>query len=110
MTGTPLQPGTDEAAAVEAVASADSRAGGHDIPWANSTTGTAGVITSVRQTQQSGMVCRTYQTSRQSYDGIALYAGKACRDAGGIWESVYFRPKRASDGIDPALTASTSET
>lgn len=92
------RPGSDEAVVVKAVAEAKPDATGTaGIPWANTDSGTAGVISALRQSSEGGTTCRTFETSRQSYDGIALYVGKACEMPGGPWQSVFFRPKHPTD-------------
>lgn len=99
VTGTiPPRPDSDETAVVSAVAAATPEAARTaGIPWANADSGTAGVISAIRESSKAGMTCRTFETSRQSYDGIALYVGKACEQPGGAWQGVFFRPKHPSE-------------
>lgn len=70
------------------------------IPWANAATGTTGVISQVVEQTVAGRTCRSFQTSRHSYNGISLYVGEACRPAGGDWRLIEFRPRRGADTLN----------
>jgi len=61
--------------------------------WSNMATGTSGTISAVEQTAQRGKICRSFQTTRQSYDGIGLYQGKACKYKTDPWRLVYLTAK-----------------
>lgn len=84
---------SDEATIRNAVSSADlSRMSQSvSIPWANTTTGSAGVITSIREENNGSYVCRTFITTRHSYRGISNYGGKACLVGSGEWQVVAFK-------------------
>ncbi|MBB4953766.1 hypothetical protein H4S14_001826 [Agrobacterium vitis] len=74
-----------------AVSSADLvRLGTTPVPWANTTTGSAGVITTIAEDSNSGVVCRAFVTSRHAYDGIAKFYGRACLVGNGQWQLVSF--------------------
>lgn len=78
---------SDEVTVKNAVTSADlSKVGAtNTVPWANSATGSAGVVSSIREDESEGQVCRAFQTTRHSYDGIAMFNGQACRAGSGDW-------------------------
>ena len=84
---------SDEATIRNAVTSADlSRmAQSVSIPWANTTTGSAGVINSIREENNGSYVCRTFITTRHSYRGISNYGGKACLVGSGDWQIIAFK-------------------
>ena len=84
---------SDEATIRNAVSSADlSRMSQSvSIPWANTTSGSAGVITSIREENNGSYVCRTFITTRHSYRGISNYGGKACLVGSGEWQVVAFK-------------------
>ena len=70
-----------------AVSSADlARIGGSPIPWANSASGSAGVISSIAENRDNaGRPCRDFVTTRHSYQGIANYSGRTCLASSGEW-------------------------
>ncbi|WP_416798885.1 RT0821/Lpp0805 family surface protein [Ciceribacter azotifigens] len=71
--------GSDEMTVQNAVSSADlSKLGSDPLPWANASTGSAGVVTTIREQKQGGFVCRDFSTTRHSYEGIAYFSGKTC--------------------------------
>ena len=74
---------------------------GAGIPWANPATGTTGVISNVVEASVDGRTCRRFQTSRHSFDGVAIYVGQACRSQDAAWQLIEFRPKRGSDALPP---------
>ena len=84
-------PGTDRASdettVRNAVSSVDlSRNGGNPIPWANSASGSAGVISSVSESRDTGgRLCRDFVTTRHSYQGIANFRGRTCAGSSGEW-------------------------
>ncbi|KQT88063.1 RT0821/Lpp0805 family surface protein [Aurantimonas sp. Leaf443] len=83
---------SDERTVRNAISAADiARLGEADVPWANSATGTSGVITAIQEVQEGGNLCRNFKTSRQRFDGIALYEGKACTRGDGEWTLVRFQ-------------------
>jgi hypothetical protein len=92
-TRAPADTVSDEITIRNAVSSADlSRMPGSvTIPWANTTTGSAGVITSIREENNGSYVCRTFITTRHSYRGISNFGGKACLVGSGEWQVVAFK-------------------
>jgi hypothetical protein len=83
---------SDEATVRNAVSSADiSKPGPLTIPWANTSTGSAGVITSIGEENNGSYVCRKFLTTRHSYRGIANFEGKACLVGSGEWELIAFK-------------------
>jgi surface antigen len=89
----PLAAAVDEAASVSdiatirnAVTSADIDAlKGQSIAWANSDTGARGAITGLSEYSEQGTLCRRFETTRESYDGVALFKGDACLAGQGAW-------------------------
>ena len=58
---------SDEVTVTNAVTSADvAKIGGNPIPWANASTGSAGVITTVLEEKENGIHCRQFRTTRHS--------------------------------------------
>ncbi|WP_438749763.1 RT0821/Lpp0805 family surface protein [Pararhizobium sp. O133] len=77
-----------------AVSSADvSKIGTTPIPWANSTSGSAGVISSIAEQQVNGTTCRRFTTTRHSYQGIAKFDGNTCLLGNGQWYLTSFGPR-----------------
>lgn len=77
-----------------AVSSADvTRIAGNPIPWANSSSGSAGVISSIAEEQVNGTTCRRFTTTRHSYQGIAKFDGNACLLGNGEWYLTSFGPR-----------------
>lgn len=62
------------------------------LAWANRETGSRGTVTEIAETDQEGLVCRRFETSRESFEGIALYKGNACLGADGQWSMLEFAP------------------
>ncbi len=62
-----------------------SKASSVPLGWANRETGSAGTISKVAETSKDGAVCRKFETSRESYEGVALFHGAACIGADGQW-------------------------
>ena len=70
---------SDEATIRNAVSSADIEGlGGAPLPWANAGTGSRGAITALAEHKDKGALCRRFTTSRESFDGVALYQGEVC--------------------------------
>lgn len=55
------------------------------LSWANRDTGSSGMISTVTEKSDDGQVCRRFETSRESYEGVSLYTGHTCLDANGQW-------------------------
>lgn len=84
---------SDEATIRNAVSSADIAVpGAAPLAWANTDTGSRGSISKVIQTNQNGVVCRKFTTTRESFDGIALFNGETCMMAPGAWQLTAFGP------------------
>ena len=74
-----------------AVSSADmDKVAGQPIPWANSTSGSAGVISSIAEEKINGTTCRRFTTTRHSYQGIAKFDGNTCLLGNGQWHLTSF--------------------
>ena len=77
---------SDEATVRNAVTSVDlTKIGSNSVPWANTATGSAGVVSSIREARNEGHVCRDFTTTRHSYEGIAMFSGQACLTGSGDW-------------------------
>lgn len=83
---------TDEITVRNAVSSADlARTAGSAIPWANSASGSAGVISTIAENRDTaGRTCRDFVTTRHSYQGIANYTGRTCLGSSGEWMLLAF--------------------
>lgn len=76
----------DEATIRNAVSSADpDQLKGGPVRWVNTQTGSRGAINSLVEEKQPGGLCRRFTTSRESFDGVALYKGEVCMVAPGAW-------------------------
>lgn len=83
---------SDEMTVTNAVTSADmAKIGSNPIPWANASTGSAGVITTVLDENQNGVRCRQFRTTRHSYMGIAKFLGRTCLEGNGSWKLMSFQ-------------------
>lgn len=58
--------------------------GEEPLNWLNPETGNIGVISTVQEKDNEH--CRTFRTSREAYDGVALYSGKICEVSPGVWD------------------------
>jgi hypothetical protein len=77
---------SDEATIRNALTSADIEAlGGAPLPWANADTGTRGTISGVVETRSDGKLCRSFSTTRESFDGVGMFKGEACMVGSGAW-------------------------
>jgi hypothetical protein len=56
------------------------------MPWVNSNTGSSGAIVRIADSAERGRQCRIFTVSRESFDGVSLYRGKACSANGGPWK------------------------
>lgn len=86
---------TDEITVQNAVSSADlEKIGPNPLPWANAATGSAGVISVIRENRDGQVVCREFTTTRHAYDGIASFDGKTCMAGDGKWSLLAFDRER----------------
>jgi surface antigen len=82
---------SDIATIRNAVSSANLEAtGGKPLSWANQDTGSRGQVTSIAEANQDGRVCRKFETSRESFEGISLFTGKTCLNDDGQWSVLSF--------------------
>jgi hypothetical protein len=83
---------SDEVTVKNAVTSVDvARIGSNPIPWANASTGSAGVITTVQELEDNGTHCRQFRTTRHSFMGIAKFMGRTCMEQNGNWQLLSFQ-------------------
>jgi hypothetical protein len=52
------------------------------MPWVNVVTGSSGAITDLGAAAEGQGLCREFSASREAFDGVALYRGRACRGNG----------------------------
>ncbi|MBX3570182.1 MAG: hypothetical protein KF914_19120 [Rhizobiaceae bacterium] len=82
---------SDQATIRNAVSAADVESVGFaPLAWANAETGSRGTISRLVERRQDGRLCRSFTTSRESFDGVSLYSGKACMVATGAWRMEKF--------------------
>lgn len=81
---------SDELTVQNAVSSADLSRSDSRLPWANATTGSAGVVTAIQEQKSNDVVCRNFSTTRHSYEGIAYFSGKTCTAGSGQWQLMSF--------------------
>lgn len=85
---------SDDATIRNAVTSADlAKISDSPLPWANAATGSAGVVTAIREDRNTGFVCRNFDTTRHSFEGVASYSGQACLSETGEWLMTRFNQK-----------------
>lgn len=66
--------------------------GNKPVPWSNPETGSQGTITTIAEKKDDAGLCREFQTSRESFDGVMLYKGETCMQNGGQWTLKSFAP------------------
>ncbi|WP_152044988.1 RT0821/Lpp0805 family surface protein [Aureimonas psammosilenae] len=82
---------SDQNTVRNAVSSANITGGdAQPIAWANADTGASGAISVIEEHRAGNMICRQFRTSRQRYDGVALYDGEACTKGQGEWTLTKF--------------------
>jgi hypothetical protein len=72
---------------VRNVVSAVDLSASSDAPlnWVNQDTGSSGAISEIRESNTDGQLCRSFKTSRESFEGVALYNGLTCMNAEKQW-------------------------
>jgi hypothetical protein len=75
----------DEDTIRNAVTSANLDSRGEAVRWANQSTGSKGAITGIEQRRIAGQVCRSFNATREAYDGVTLYRGDMCLDRRTGW-------------------------
>ncbi len=84
---------SDEMTIRNAVSSANlAELGNNPLAWANADTGSQGAITQISEFDVNGVRCRKFTASRESFEGVSLYAGEACLQGNGIWQMRKFGP------------------
>lgn len=85
---------SDETTVRNAISSVDlDRLGKRPLPWANASTGSAGVVTGIREEITNGVTCRRFETTRHSYQGIGNFSGRACLVGEANWQLINFAPQ-----------------
>ena len=93
--GKPADPvrSSDETTIRNAVSAADPEAAQvQPLAWANADTGSRGAISNLIETKEGSTLCRQFTASRESFDGVALYSGNACKGERGVWYLRNFNP------------------
>jgi hypothetical protein len=93
--GQPVDPTrvSDETIIRNAVSAADPEAAQvQPLAWANAETGSRGAISNMIEKKEAGTLCREFTASRESFDGVALYSGDACKGDRGVWYMRNFKP------------------
>ncbi|HEY5818448.1 MAG TPA: RT0821/Lpp0805 family surface protein [Mesorhizobium sp.] len=87
-----VQKVSDEVTIRNAVSSVDiAQMPADQIGWANADTGSRGAISALVESKEDGLLCRKFTTTRESFDGVALYQGKTCMAGPGQWQMLAFR-------------------
>lgn len=87
---------SDEMTIRNAVSSANlPELGDEPLSWANADTGSQGAITRIVEIERSGLRCRRFVASRESFEGVSLFAGEACLQGNGLWLMRKFEPAEA---------------
>lgn len=83
---------SDEVTVRNAISAVDPQtAGGETIAWANADTGSRGAISALVESREANdVLCRQFTTTRESFDGVALYQGKACKVGPNSWQMMAF--------------------
>jgi len=55
------------------------------MEWENDNTGSRGIISSVQPIRDGEKHCRLFTTTREAFDGVMAYEGKACQTPEGGW-------------------------
>lgn len=65
---------------------------GGALAWANTATDSRGSIFDIVEIKRSSQVCRSFKSSRESFEGVSLYSGEACTpQTGGSWYMRIFK-------------------
>jgi surface antigen len=87
--GTPLVDSTQDSDANtirNAISAANlDNSNGVPLSWANRDTGSRGTVNLIDESDRDGIVCRKFETSRESFDGVAMYRGNVCIGADKQW-------------------------
>lgn len=61
------------------------------LAWANTDTASRGSIFDIVEVKRKSALCRSFKTSRESFEGISIYSGEACTQQGGAWYMRIFK-------------------
>ncbi len=99
----------DQATIRNAVSSADVETlAGKELAWANPETGSRGAIVKLAEDKAGGRLCRRFTTTRESFDGVALFVGEACMAGYGAWRLESFSAAPDSAAGSPSGTGISS--
>lgn len=56
---------------------------GGALAWANIATDSRGSIFDIVEVKRSSQLCRSFKSSRESFEGVSLYSGETCTASGG---------------------------
>lgn len=63
---------------------------GNMIAWSNPATGSRGQVTGITEYTDQGALCRRYEVTRESFDGVNLFNGETCFGPNRVWLSRSF--------------------
>jgi len=81
---------------------------GKELAWANPETGSRGAIVKLAEDKAGGRLCRRFTTTRESFDGVALFVGEACMAGYGAWRLESFSAAPDSAAGSPSGTGISS--
>ncbi|UXN06616.1 RT0821/Lpp0805 family surface protein [Bartonella sp. HY761] len=55
------------------------------VNWKNDATGSRGTMSILNSFVENGSQCRSFKTTRESFNGIMIYQGKACQQNDTSW-------------------------
>jgi len=61
--------------------------------WENDVTGSRGMISNIQPVREGEHQCRTFEATRESFDGVLVYEGKACDTSNGGWILSHFEAR-----------------
>jgi len=64
---------------------------GGALAWANTQTDSRGSIFDIVEVKRKSQVCRLFKSSRESFQGVAIYSGEACNTPTGAWYMRIFK-------------------
>lgn len=56
------------------------------LNWTNEATGSSGTMSILNSFVENGVPCRNFKTTRESFNGIMVYEGKACQQQDTSWD------------------------
>lgn len=82
---------SDQATIRNAVSSANLEEVSGPLAWANIETSSRGSIFDIVEVKRKSALCRSFKTSRESFEGVSIYSGETCTQQGGAWYMRIFK-------------------